>query len=147
MQNEHGVFFFQDSIERSLIVVCFTDEQTVTISVVIPTVLKLNSHLRKIKESARFCRGLVTALTSSLQKQFIGIFKTSYIKKPPAEIAHLQLAFGQSIYIIATTLDPRFALDSLNEDVIFDKEDDIDVQRIRSRIKCTVESNTKVKTY
>ena len=69
------------------------------------------------------------------------------MKKASAEIADLQLAFGQSIYIIATTLDPRFALDWLNEDVIFDEEDDIDVQRIRSRIKCTVKSNTKVKTY
>ena len=71
------------------------------------------------------------------------------MKKAPAVTAHFQLAFGQSIYtsIIATTLDPRFALDWLNEDVIFDEEDDIDVQRIRSRIKCTVKSNTKVKTY
>ena len=147
MQNEHGVFFFHSSIESSLIVVCFTGEQTVTISLVIPIVLKLNSHLRKIKESARFCRGLVAALTSPLQKQFIGIFKTCYMKRAPAEIVHFQLAFGQSIYIIATTLDPRFALDWLNEDVIFDEDDDIDVQRIRSRIKCTVKSNIKVKTY
>ena len=69
------------------------------------------------------------------------------MKKAPAEIEHLQLAFGQSIYIIATTLDHRFALDWLNKDVIFGEEDDIDVQRIRSRIKCTVKSNTKVKTY
>ena len=69
------------------------------------------------------------------------------MKKAPAEIALFQLPFGQSICIIATTLDPRFALDWLNEDVIFDKEDDIDVQRIRSRIKCIVKSNTKVKTY
>ena len=69
------------------------------------------------------------------------------MKKAPAVTAHFQLALGQSIYIIATTLDPRFALDWLNEDVIFDEEDDIDVQRIRSRIKCTVKSNTKVKTY
>ena len=69
------------------------------------------------------------------------------MKKAPEEIEHLQLAFGQSIYIIATTLDHRFALDWLNEDVIFGEEDDIDVQRIRSRIKCTVKSNIKVKTY
>ena len=69
------------------------------------------------------------------------------MKKAPAEIAHLQLPFGQSIYIIATTLDPRFALDWLNEDVIFDEEDNIDVQRICSRIKCKVKGNTKVKTY
>ena len=127
-----------------MILVCFAGEQTVTISIVIPTVLNLNSHLKAKMESVRSCRGLVTALTSSLHKRFIGIFKNCHMNKSPTASAHLDSPFDENIYLIATTLDPRFALDWVDEDVALD-QDDIDRQRIRNRLKCKVKG--KINAY
>ena len=80
-------YFFHNSIDRSLIVVCFTGEQTVTISVVIPTVLYLNSHLSTIKESAHFCRGLVTASTS---KSILLLINSNVTKTIPMTYNHFK---------------------------------------------------------
>ncbi|GAA6107791.1 uncharacterized protein LOC107722188 [Tachysurus ichikawai] len=49
-------------------------EKMVTISMVVPTVLDLNTHLLQISESRSHCRPLATAFRQSLLKRFSGIF-------------------------------------------------------------------------
>ncbi|KAJ3604983.1 hypothetical protein NHX12_027034 [Muraenolepis orangiensis] len=49
-------------------------EKNVTISVVVPTVLDLNTHLLKLEEANTKCQPLVRALREALLKRFMGIF-------------------------------------------------------------------------
>uniref|UniRef100_A0A3B4ZNS1 Uncharacterized protein n=1 Tax=Stegastes partitus TaxID=144197 RepID=A0A3B4ZNS1_9TELE len=57
-------------------------EKSVTISMVVPTVLDLNTHLLKMEETRMQCRPLVKALRQSLMKRFSGIFtKTNMAKE------------------------------------------------------------------
>uniref|UniRef100_A0A3Q1GY77 HAT C-terminal dimerisation domain-containing protein n=1 Tax=Acanthochromis polyacanthus TaxID=80966 RepID=A0A3Q1GY77_9TELE len=50
------------------------EEKCVMISMVVPTVLDLNTHLLKVEETRMQCRPLVKTLWQSLMKRFSGIF-------------------------------------------------------------------------
>ena len=101
----------------------------------LPTVLHLHSHLSKMMKNIQFCKGLAKALLQSLRKRFAGIFRTCHMLTSEPESAHLSLPYEDEIYVIATTLDPRFSLEWLDVDVILDLDDDDRQHRIRNRIK------------
>uniref|UniRef100_A0A3P8SXC3 HAT C-terminal dimerisation domain-containing protein n=1 Tax=Amphiprion percula TaxID=161767 RepID=A0A3P8SXC3_AMPPE len=55
-------------------------EKSVTISIVVPTVSDLNTHLLEMEETRMQCRPLVKALRQSLMKRFSGIFTKTNMK-------------------------------------------------------------------
>ncbi|KAJ7990613.1 hypothetical protein DPEC_G00302210 [Dallia pectoralis] len=88
-------------------------EKSVTISMVVPTVLDLNTHLIDMEESRGQCRPIAKALRQSLLKRFSGIFvKTKMAKKSEREEP-----FGHDVYFIAAMLDPQFGLSWVDLDV------------------------------
>ncbi|KAJ8001004.1 hypothetical protein DPEC_G00186310 [Dallia pectoralis] len=88
-------------------------EKSVTISMVVPTVLDLNTHLIEMEESRGQCRPIAKALRQSLLKRFSGIFvKTKMAKKNEREEP-----FGHDVYFIAAMLDPQFGLSWVDLDV------------------------------
>ena len=52
-----------------------------------------------------------------------------------SQTKQISLAFGDNIYVIATTLDPRFALQRVDEDVSTNEEYSNDKERIYLRNK------------
>uniref|UniRef100_A0A8C2HU02 HAT C-terminal dimerisation domain-containing protein n=1 Tax=Cyprinus carpio TaxID=7962 RepID=A0A8C2HU02_CYPCA len=74
-------------------------EKTVTVSVVVPCVLTLHSHLQEIRERVRYCGPLVRALENSM--------KARGPTKFPFTIA----------YFVASVLDPAFGFQWLEHDV------------------------------
>ncbi|XP_054597626.1 uncharacterized protein [Nothobranchius furzeri] len=56
-------------------------EKAVTISMVVPTVLDLNTHLLKMEETQIQCRPIIKALHQSLMKRFSGIFAKTELTK------------------------------------------------------------------
>ncbi|XP_030599481.1 zinc finger BED domain-containing protein 4-like isoform X2 [Archocentrus centrarchus] len=88
-------------------------EKSVTISMVVPTVLDLNTHLLKMEETRMQCRPLVAALKQSLMKRFSGIF----IKINMAKESGREQPFNHNVYFFATMLDPQFGLSWVDLDV------------------------------
>ena len=113
----------------------FVGEKSVTIRLVNPTVLHLHKLVVTMKKTIHYCRGLATVLQLSLRKRFAGIFKTCHMFTPPSISAHLQLPFEDTVYAIATTLDPRFSFQWLEIDVCLESDDNHAAQRICNRIK------------
>lgn len=88
-------------------------EKSVTISMVVPTVLDLNTHLLKMEETRTQCRPLVRALRESLMKRFSGIF----VKTNMAMESVREEPFNHNVYFLATMLDPQFGLSWVDLDV------------------------------
>jgi len=79
----------------------------VTISMVVPTVLDLYTHLNAMKLSARFCRSIVNAMLQSMRKRFSGIFANcgmSGVLPPQQRTLGEKLPFSESVYLIALRL-------------------------------------------
>ena len=81
----------------------------------IPTILDLNSHLKKCLNAVRHCRALCNSLLTLLQRRFYGIFQNCDLVEqlegtgdPP---------FVNNVYLMASALDPMFAYHWIDIDV------------------------------
>lgn len=88
-------------------------DKIVTISMVVPTVLELHSHLTEMDSEKRLCRPLTRALRASLKRRFAGIF----VGLRMAEDHGLDLPFGHDIYMLGAMLDPQFGMNWVEMDV------------------------------
>lgn len=88
-------------------------DKIVTISMVVPTVLELHSHLTEMDSEKRLCRLLTRALRASLKRRFAGIF----VGLRMAEDHGLDLPFGHDIYMLGAMLDPQFGMNWVEMDV------------------------------
>ncbi|KAK9953880.1 hypothetical protein ABG768_016000 [Culter alburnus] len=88
-------------------------EKSVTISMVVPTVLDLNTHLLKMGETRSQCQPLIKALHNSLQRRFSGIF----VKAKMARECEAPMPFHQDVYFLSAMLDPQFGLNWIDLDV------------------------------
>ncbi|KAJ8334008.1 hypothetical protein SKAU_G00413270 [Synaphobranchus kaupii] len=88
-------------------------EKSVTISMVVPTILDLNTHLLKMEETRTQCWPLVRALRESVMKRFSGIF----VKMDMAKESGREEPFNHNAYFVATMLDPQFGLSWVDLDV------------------------------
>nr|XP_055032707.1 uncharacterized protein LOC129421310 [Misgurnus anguillicaudatus] len=88
-------------------------EKMVTVSMVVPTVLDLNTHLLQISESRIHCWPLATTLRQSLLKRFSGIFVRTKIVEQNGE----EDQFNNNVYFLATMLNPKFGLNWVDLDV------------------------------
>lgn len=112
-------------------------EKVVTISMVVPTVLDLNTHLLQIAESRSHCRPLATALRQSLIKRFSGILvKTKMVEQNGKEDQ-----FNQDVYFLAAMLDPQFGLNWVDLDVTNNENPD-SVKKFREDLKRSLIGNT-----
>ena len=94
-------------------------EFTVTISTVLPSVLSINHHLIRLAQKKDLhLTNLVRVLKESLTNRFFGIFVNMHMVKPAGN--RDDLPFGDVIYMISAFLDPRFALQWLDNDVTVD---------------------------
>ena len=121
----------------------FAGQEAVTISLVVPTVLDINSCLRKHSDltnpaASVACKNMVRALTNSLQKRFAGIFRNCAMGSFPNEAMHLKKPFEDDVYLISTTMDPKFSHRWLDHDVQLNGEDET-ANRIRNKIKYKVQ--------
>ena len=123
----------------------YLGDQTATISLVVPTVLGLNTHLSKMKDRARYCRALVMALSTSLQRRFHGIFVSCNMIKEP-EVTDNQ--FSDKVYLLATVRDPQFAMNFVDLGVLVDGANAAAQTKLREDLKnrleggyCTLVSN------
>ncbi|XP_037539816.1 zinc finger BED domain-containing protein 6-like [Nematolebias whitei] len=108
-------------------------EKSVTISMVVPTVLDLNTHLLKMEDTRMQCQSLVRALQQSLVKRFSGIFlKTSMAKDSGREEP-----FNHNVYFLATMLDPQFGLSWVDLDVT-NGGNSTSVKKFRDELKKTL---------
>ncbi|XP_060723328.1 uncharacterized protein LOC132844154 isoform X1 [Tachysurus vachellii] len=108
-------------------------EKMVTISMVVPTVLDLNTHLLQISESQSHCRPLATSLRQSLLKRFSGIFvRTKMVEQNGKEDQ-----FNHNVYFLATMLDPQFGLNWVDLDVTNNESPD-SVKKFREDLKRTL---------
>jgi hypothetical protein len=78
-------------------------EMIVTVSLVVPAIVHLITHLRDIKEILLFCAKLVEQLQSSIEKRFAGI-----INRLNQENVEENDPFNDPLYFMAAVLDPSF---------------------------------------
>lgn len=105
-------------------------EFTVTISAVLPSVLSLNRHLIRLSQNNDIqLTSLVTVLQQSLQKRFSGIFFNVHMVTSKEDSR--ELPFVDIVYMISAFLDPRFALQWLDNDVLADV---LEKNNIRKRV-------------
>ena len=116
-------------------------DQMVTISLVVPTVLDLNSHLKKKRDSARHCRPLVNALLESLLRRFKGIFLNCQMTEPSPG-SHDE-PFVDKVYPLSTVLDPQFSLHWVDIDVLIDT-DAHSLRHTREELKEMLQGNLKL---
>ncbi len=90
-------------------------EKIVTISMVVPTVLDLNTHLIQMDSPKSLCRPLIRALRESLQQRFSGIFIALHMAEP--EDHSFDAPFCHDIYSQAAMLDPQFGMSWVDMDV------------------------------
>lgn len=90
-------------------------EKIVTISMVVSTVLDLNTHLIQMDSPKSLCRPLIRALRESLQQRFSGIFIVLHMAEP--EDHSFDAPFSHAIYAQAAMLDPQFGMSWVDMDV------------------------------
>ncbi|KAL1249031.1 hypothetical protein QQF64_022349 [Cirrhinus molitorella] len=90
-------------------------EKMITISMVVPTVLDLNTHLIQMDSSKSLCRPLIRALQESLQQRFSGIFIALHMTEP--EDHSFDAPFSHEFYAQAAILDPQFGMSWVDMDV------------------------------
>ncbi|CAF1525832.1 unnamed protein product [Rotaria sordida] len=78
-------------------------EAAVTVSLVVPSIVHLISHLRDIKEDISFCSKLVEQLQESINTRFSGIINRLNL----VDVAENN-PYGDTLYFIAAVLDPCF---------------------------------------
>uniref|UniRef100_A0A3Q3BF94 HAT C-terminal dimerisation domain-containing protein n=1 Tax=Kryptolebias marmoratus TaxID=37003 RepID=A0A3Q3BF94_KRYMA len=89
-------------------------ETSVTISMVVPTVLDLNTHLLKMEETRMQCQPLVRALQHGREEPF-----------------------NHDVYFFATMLDPQFGLSWVDLDVT-NRGNAVSVKKFRDELKKTL---------
>ncbi|KAL7403893.1 hypothetical protein ABVT39_006519 [Epinephelus coioides] len=87
-------------------------DTVVTISMVVPTVLDLRTHLNKMEVQLPQIVTIVRALNKSLEKRFSGIFRRINMEQGDPEEP-----FNHRIYFLAAMLDPQFGLSWVDLDV------------------------------
>lgn len=105
-----------------------------TISMVVPTVLDLNTHLLKMGETRSQCQPLIKALHTSLQRRFSGIF----VKAKMAMECEEPMPFYQDVYFLSAMLDPQFGLNWVDLDVT--NHDATSLKKFREDVKRTLTS-------
>ncbi|CAF3382037.1 unnamed protein product [Rotaria sp. Silwood2] len=78
-------------------------ETIVTVSLVVPAIVHLITHLRDVKENLSYCSKLVEQLQLSIEKRFIGI-----INRLNQVNVQENDPFNDSLYFMAAVLDPSF---------------------------------------
>ena len=94
------------------------EEETALLSVVAPTVSQLHRTWGRQSQSVKFCSGLVSGLTASLERRFVGLLINLDIIPPQRNdrcevIPTDDLNFGDPAYLISAALDPEFRLNWL----------------------------------
>ena len=117
-------------------ILLYIGDQTATISLVVPTVLDLNTHLCKMKDRARYCRPLVISLSTSPWRRFDGIFVSCNMIKEP-ELTDNQ--FSDKVYLLATVLDLQFAMHFVDLDVLVDEANAAALTKLREDLKNRLE--------
>ncbi|GAA6069381.1 zinc finger BED domain-containing protein DAYSLEEPER-like [Tachysurus ichikawai] len=112
-------------------------EKSVTISMVVPTVLDLNTHLLKMGETRSQCQPLFKALHISLQRRFSGIF----VKAKMGMECEEPMPFYQDVYFLSAMLDPQFGLNWVDLDVT--NHDATSLKKFREDVKRTL-TNTLI---
>lgn len=87
-------------------------DTVVTISMVVPTVLDLRTHLNKMEVQLPQIVTIVRVLKKSLEKRFSGIFKRINMEQGDPEEP-----FNHQIYFLAAMLDPQFGMSWVDLDV------------------------------
>ncbi|XP_073727136.1 uncharacterized protein [Misgurnus anguillicaudatus] len=96
-------------------------EKTVTVSVVVPCVLTLHSHLQEVRERVRYCGPLVRALEKSMKARFTEIFSEVMMPGCEPEEGRGPTKFPFTIaYFVASVLDSAFGFQWLEHDVQLD---------------------------
>ena len=88
-----------------------------TITVVVPLVLDLNSHLQTWHTEARHCQTIVRNLHESLKKRFRGIFIRCLMEKEAGVGGVLEEPFFDKIFLMAPVLDPQYMMHWVDEGV------------------------------
>ena len=120
---------------------CFAGDKVVTISMVLPTVLDLHSHLTMMKSKMRFCRAVVNARLLSLRKRFGGIFENRGMSnllpcQPQILKNGKNLPFSEKVYLLSSALDPRFCFHWADIDLQVDPLDCfMSVETVRDNVK------------
>jgi len=109
-------------------------EKSVTISMVVPTVLDLNTHLLKMGETRCQCQPLIKALHTTLQRRFSGIFVNAKMARDSE--CEARLPFYQDVYFLSAMLDPQFGLNWIDLDVT--NNDASSVKKFREDVKRTL---------
>ena len=101
--------FFIHSGDRCLMLVCFTGDKTVKISVVIFSLFTISSRFWTIKQSAHLAE--ILQCTNPLSSKTIyWQFSKPLNEKTTGGIGTLAIRIWSKKYLIATTLDTPFAL-------------------------------------
>ncbi|RXN07736.1 neoverrucotoxin subunit alpha-like protein [Labeo rohita] len=87
-------------------------DTAVTISMVVPTILDLRTHLIKMEVHLPQIVTIVRAMKKSLEKRFSGIFRRINMDEGDPE-----QPFNHRIYFLAAMLDPQFGLSWVDLDV------------------------------
>ncbi|KAK7172158.1 hypothetical protein R3I93_004459 [Phoxinus phoxinus] len=96
-------------------------EKTVTVSVVVPCVLTLHSHLQEISGRVRYCGPLVRALENFIKARFTEIFSAVMMPGCEPDEGRGPTKFPFTIaYFVASVLDPAFSFQWLEHDVQLD---------------------------
>ena len=99
-------------------------------SMVVPTVLDLYTHLKHQKQEPRYCKFLVTALSRSIMKRFKSIFVSSQMASSTA--VHEEL-FSHKVYLLAAVLDPQFCMDWVDEDVVSGESEELGLAVVKAQ--------------
>ena len=93
-------------------------EKSVTISYVVPSVLRLHKHLSSMRGTSKYCQPIIDALIESLKKRFSGIFARVKMTRVSAGATVGNDAFGDPIYLTAAVLDPGWGFAWIDQDVV-----------------------------
>ena len=113
------------------------EEETPTISLVLPTVISLQKHLQEfLKKNAKYLKVMAEQLMQSFSTRFCGIFcNTGSLDINPILSSTFSWSttkpFGETVYVVAATLDPMFGLQWIEEIRASDEEK----EKLTTRVK------------
>ena len=81
-------------------------DKVVTITVALPSVLALISHVQEIRRRLKFCGSVAFSLLASLNNRFDGMLQRVMVPKAQRVSDIGSLPFGADIYLISTFFDP-----------------------------------------
>lgn len=84
------------------------------VSAVLPTVLSLYKHLLNVRIRTKYLSDATTELADALYCNFKGVFANVGMTGPEIEVASME-EFGDSVYMLATVLDPTYGLHWLGD--------------------------------